>query len=178
MRWTSRSKKKTSEAPGLKKSYDQILRLLEEETRKYYRARLVSFVIFGSVGRETYRSDSDIDILLIVKNLPVGRRKRITEFMAIEKRLGRELDELKKREINIELSPILKTPEEALGGSPLFLDMVEDAKVVYDRGKFFESIMTNLKARLKALGAKRCWKGNAWYWDLKPDYRPKDVFHI
>jgi hypothetical protein len=26
--------------------------------------------------------------------------------------------------------------------------------------------------------AKRVWKGSAWYWDLKPDYRPGDVIEL
>jgi hypothetical protein len=31
---------------------------------------------------------------------------------------------------------------------------------------------------LAHLGARRVWLGNAWYWDLKPDYRPGDVFEL
>jgi hypothetical protein len=27
-------------------------------------------------------------------------------------------------------------------------------------------------------GARRIWCGNAWYWDLKPDYRPGEVFEL
>ena len=33
-------------------------------------------------------------------------------------------------------------------------------------------------ARLAALGARRKWRGSAWYWDLKPDYRPGEVFEL
>jgi hypothetical protein len=24
----------------------------------------------------------------------------------------------------------------------------------------------------------RIWRGNAWLWDLKPDYQPGDVFEL
>ncbi|MDP2755764.1 MAG: nucleotidyltransferase domain-containing protein, partial [Nitrospirota bacterium] len=49
--------------------------------KKHYGHRLVSIVVFGSVARETYRADSDIDILLIANRLPKGRTKRVAEFM-------------------------------------------------------------------------------------------------
>jgi len=31
-----------------------------------------------------------------------------------------------------------------------------------------------LKGRLDKLGARRIWKDDAWYWDLKPDFKPGD----
>jgi hypothetical protein len=33
-----------------------------------------------------------------------------------------------------------------------------------------------LRERLAEPGARRIWRGKAWYWDLKPDYRLGDVF--
>jgi len=38
--------------------------------------------------------------------------------------------------------------------------------------------LERLRARLAVLGARRIRRGNAWYWDLKPDYRPGDVFSL
>jgi hypothetical protein len=38
--------------------------------------------------------------------------------------------------------------------------------------------MTRLRERLATLGARRVWRGNAWFWDLKPDYQPGDVFEL
>ena len=77
-----------------------------------------------------------------------------------------------------ELSPILKTPEQATAGSPLFLDMVEDARILYDRNGFFAQRLSRLRNRLIELGSKRIWRGNTWYWDLKPDFRPGEVFEL
>ena len=44
------------------------------------------------------------------------------------------IEELRAKGINVDLSLVIKTPEEAVKGSPLYLDMVEDAVVLYDRG--------------------------------------------
>ena len=77
-----------------------------------------------------------------------------------------------------ECSPVFKTPDEILAGSPLLLDMTGDARILYDREGFFAQAMNRLRARLLQLGARRIWRGNAWLWDLKPDYKPGDVFEL
>ena len=76
------------------------------------------------------------------------------------------------------LSPLLKTPEEAERLRPLYLDMVEDAVMVYDQGDFLESVLARLKRRLDELGAKRVWMGKKWYWVLKPDAKFGEVIEI
>jgi len=100
------------------------------------------------------------------------------QFAAIEQKLEPYLESLRKEGIWTYISPILKTPEEAQRGSPLFLDLVEDALILYDRGRFFSKILDRLRHRLKELGAKRIWQGNVWHWVLKPDYRPGEVIEL
>lgn len=162
----------------LKERFRELQDKILSECRAYYGERLVSLVVYGSAGRETMRFDSDIDILIIVKDLPKGRMKRVAEFSAIEAALIYYMEQLKKEGIHTDLSPVFKTPEEAQRGSPLFLDMVEDAVILYDKDGFFASVLERLRNRLKKLGSKRVWKGNAWYWVLKPDYKPGEVFEI
>lgn len=140
--------------------------------KEHYGARLISLVVFGSVGRGTPRPDSDIDILLVIQDLPNGRIPRVREFAPIEIALS---NVVKRR---FELSPVFKTPQEIANGSPLLLDMVEDSRILFDRDDFFRQAMKNLNERLQRLGARRIWRGNAWYWDLKPDYRPGEIFEI
>jgi len=150
----------------------KLLNRLTSLCKEHYRERLISLAVFGSVGRGTSRPDSDIDLLLVIKNLPSGRIARVKEFAAIETALGMAA---KGR---IELSPVFKTPEEIANGSPLFLDMVEDVSMLFDRDDFLKSVLKNLKERLQRLGARRIWQGNAWYWDLKPDYKQGEIFEI
>lgn len=58
------------------------------------------------------------------------------------------------------------------------LDMVEDARILYDKNAFFSKRLKRLRKRLKELGAKRVWKGNVWSWVLKPDYQPGEVIEL
>jgi hypothetical protein len=162
----------------LKEAFDDLSAKVVRSIETVYGDRLVTVAVYGSVARGTMRHDSDLDLLVIAQDLPRGRMKRIEEFDAVEQAMAVELRHLEKKGIHTALSPILKTPEEVLAGSPLFLDMVEDAVVLYDRNGFFARQLTRLRDRLGELGAKRIWRGNAWYWDLKPDYQLGEVFEL
>lgn len=162
----------------LKERFKELQDKLLAEVKSFYGDRLVSFVVFGSVARETYRFDSDIDLLIIAEGLPKGRMKRVAQFLTVEDRIETFLESLRKEGMNTYISPVFKTPEEAEMGSPLFLDMVEDASILFDRNGFFSKVLERLRNRLKELGAKRVWKGNAWYWVLKPDYKPGEVIEL
>jgi len=142
-----------------------------------YGDRLVTLVVFGSMGRGTPRPDSDLDLLVVADRLPFGRMARVEEFGAVERALAPSLRRDDSAPVT-ECSPVFKTPEEVRAGSPLFLDMVEDARVLFDRDGFFAATRDRWRERLAALGARRIWRGNAWLWDLKPDYRPGEVFEL
>ena len=138
--------------------------------QSFYGDRLVSLVVFGSVGRGTPRPDSDVDLLVVADPLPDGRIPRVREFDAVE----RSVASVGAADFARRLSTIFKTPVEVRRGSPLFLGMLDDGRLLYDRGGFFAGELAALKERLDKLGSKRIWKGDAWYWDLKPDFKPGD----
>lgn len=162
----------------LKEKFKELQDKLLSEIKAFYGDRLVSVVVFGSVARGTFRFDSDIDVLIIAEGLPMGRMKRAEEFEVVEDRLELLLKDMRKNGINTFISALFKTPQEAEKGSPLFLDMIEDARILFDRDGFFSNILDRLRSRLKKLGSKRIWKANSWYWILKPDYKPGDVIEL
>jgi predicted nucleotidyltransferase len=143
--------------------------------RRHYGDRLVALVVFGSRGRGSARADSDLDLLVVADGLPHGRVARVTEFAALEAALGAQGA---LGDPAVSCSPVFKSPVEAEAGSPLFLDMVEDGRILFDRNGFFAAVLERLRTRLAALGARRVWRGNAWFWDLKPDYVPGEVFEL
>lgn len=158
--------------------FDELIDALGRASREVYGDRLVSLVVFGSVGRGKARPDSDLDVLVVAAELPRGRMKRVAEFEAVERALGAALDAARAKGISGDISPVFKTPEEAERGSPLFLDMVEDARLVIDAGGFFAGILERLRRRMAELGSRRVWKGTRWYWVLKPDRRPGEVIEL
>jgi predicted nucleotidyltransferase len=163
----------------LKEKFTKLENLLLSQIKNFYGQRLISVVVFGSVGRGAQTYNSDIDILIIAEGLPNGRTKRIREFESIEEKIEPFIKSLRQKEgINTYISAVIKSPEEVEKGSPLFLDMVEDARILLDKDHFFGKFLEKLEKRLKELGARRIWKGNAWYWDLKPDYKPGDIIEL
>lgn len=156
--------------------YETILERILTELRALYGARLVACAVYGSVGRGTMREDSDIDLLVVARELPRGVIERRAELDPLEARLTEVLAPRAAGAAPIQLSPVIRTPAEVEAGDPLFLDMVEDARLLYDPAGFLAGYFDGLRVRLRRLGARRVpWKG-AWYWDLKPDYKPGEVF--
>ena len=134
-----------------------------------YGDRLAALAIFGSVGRGTASDASDLDLLVVLRSRPGGRTACLGEFRPVEERPElRELD----------LSPVFRTVEELREGFALLLDMVDDAQILYDPEKLLADALAGLRARLQALGARRIQYKGSWYWDLKPDYRPGEVFRL
>ena len=169
----------TCRVMGSRTEIDRLVARLLSRTKKAYGDDLVSFVLFGSVARGVPRPDSDIDILIVADNFPSGRMNRVAEFEEeVEKPVEKDVANLRKKGIYTFLSPIFKTREEVLHGSPLFLDMIESSKILFDRDEFFKDYLKGLRKRMKELGSRKVKRGNAWYWILKPDYKEGDIIEL
>lgn len=158
--------------------YAHLVDRLVEELKAEYGSRLVSVAVYGSVARGTPRADSDVDVLIVARALPRGRLARVQEYLPVEARLAAALESASQGGGSIAISPVFKTPEEVERGSPLFLDMVEDARILHDPEGVLTRGLDRLRGRLRELGARRIWMGNAWYWDLKPDLKPGEIIEL
>ena len=158
--------------------YEKIIDKLQEEVLLKY-PDLVSLILFGSVARNNHRPDSDIDILLISENLPNGRGKRIDFFSkTIEKNLEKMISQICTTPILTEINPILKTPHEVLQGGYIYLDMVEESKLLIDKENFFKCFLERLKLKMDTWGSKKVQFNNSYYWILKPDLKPGEVLYL
>lgn len=162
----------------LHERFEQILEAVREACLLVYRERLISIGVFGSVARGTMRPDSDIDLLLVVEDLPDGRMPRMRTFEAVEEKLGPDLENAAEEGINTVLAAVFKTPQELTYGSPLFLDMTEEARILYDPNNTLADYLEGLRSRLRALGARRVRAGGGYYWLLKPDLKPGEDFTL
>ncbi len=155
----------------LKKEYQKLFSDIIHTVKGFYKNDLVSCAIFGSVARDTATPESDIDILIVADNLPKGRIKRVIQFEAVE-------ESLLKAHANLLFSPLIKTPREVKMGSPLFWDMTEDVVILFDRNDFLKEYLKSVAQNLRKNKARKVMKGSAWYWILKGDYVPGEVFKI
>ena len=143
----------------MREPYKTLIEGLIEALKRKYGDKFISLVVFGSVARGEARKDSDVDLLLVIDSVPKRRLERQREFMEVEKELEGYLNELFDEGYFIDFSPIIKTPEEAMKFSPLYLDMVEDAIIAYDKDDFFKKILERIRKRLEELGSKRVRMG-------------------
>ena len=136
--------------------------------------RLRSLVLFGSVARGDSTPDSDIDLLVIADGFPRSQAARRRPLLAAWSR------EQRRRGLpEVEWNLGTKSPEEALHHSPLYLDMVEDGVLLFDRDGFFRAVLDALRDRMRELGSRRVFlEDGSWYWDLKPDFRFGEVVEL
>jgi len=137
---------------------------------------LRSFALFGSVARGTARMDSDVDVLLVSDDFRGSVGSRIEGLMSVEEGLGDEIEWLSRMGVRTGLSFYPLRVSEAERLPDLFLDLTEDAIILYDEGALLEKILLELRLRLMKSGAERIHlDGGEWFWDLLPGYRYGDV---
>ena len=138
-----------------------------------------AFAVYGSVARGTAGDDSDIDILVISRDFQGSMGNRIEQLLSVEDAVQDEMRWLRKHGIHTGLSFHPLKPAEAERLPYLFLDLTEDAVILYDAGRYLEGLLLELKAKLLRRGAVRVFiDRDRWYWDLKPDYRFGEIVEI
>lgn len=162
----------------LTETYNEIVQKLLRECVDHYGERLISFCLYGSVARGTMNYCSDIDFLIVAEPVPDGRMPRVREFDIVEKKMSDEVQRARKLGVYVEFSPIIKTPSEVKQGSLLFLDMLEEGRILFDRNDFLKDYFAQWKLHLQELGARRVQRGEAWYWILKEPYTVGEEFDI
>lgn len=164
---------------------DRLNAILSELARKYARfaeeilgENLVSVALFGSVARGEAKETSDIDLLVVCHELPQGMFKRRALLEPVRERLQEDLEALWQQGIYADFTELVYTTEEAKRFHWVYLEMLEDAVLLFDRGDFLRKIFDNLRMRLQQLGARRRQLGKIRYFDLKPDLKPGEVFEL
>ncbi len=144
-----------------------------------YENKLISLILYGSVSRGTAKKDSDIDIILVVENLPYT--EAMNRFLLIEDKLkeSKEFLSVINASYSPEVKPIIFSREEASESRYIFLDVVNDGIVLYDKNDFFRERLEKLRKRLRELESKRIFsEDGSWYWILAPNIKFGESFEI
>lgn len=154
--------------------YRKLLSKLVGHLRKEYGREFVSLVLYGSVARGEAREDSDVDLILVLDNPPPQYYKRTERLMNVLDKVECDIEESRPH-----LNPIVFSKAEAMENRYLFLDMIEDSKILYDQDDFFRERLNTLKTRLQELGSKKVYlEAGSWYWVLKPDLKIGEIFEL
>ena len=173
---------KDTSASAAEGSVDQIfaelLDLFVTEIEANQGDNLRSIIQFGSTVHRPLKRDTDLDLMLVFKEVPAGRGPRLLITAKAEKAAEPFLARLLEKGFHLDLSPIIKSVEEFGRFSLLYLDMVEHSRIKVDKDGMAKSIFDKTAEWIKTSGARRVQKGLYWYWDLNPNCKPGDVFKI
>jgi predicted nucleotidyltransferase len=144
-----------------------------------YGEDLVSIAVFGSVARGDFNSQSDID-MVIVANSEESMGRRLNKFGLVLEELLRTsaYNSCKMRMMPHKILPIILTPAEVKARPSILLDLVTDARIIFDKDDFLKLEIEALHSRLKEIGAKKLEHNGKWYWILKPGIRRGEVIEV
>ncbi len=148
-----------------------VRRYLVSAFLEVFRNELVSLVLYGSYARCEPRPDSDINVLVVLEKLPEDRVQLHVLLDRVEEKLQEMYDRLRELGYTPALSPVVLDRESAARFRPLYIDLVFDAVILYDKGDFMKTVLERVRRKLEALGARRVRIGRRWVVDIKPDYR-------
>jgi len=136
--------------------------------------RLLAVALFGSVARKQARPDSDIDLLIVHKDVDFCPMKTFVERQPLLRK-GKGYKHLKVKGLDPYLSPVFLTERDLWERPLILLDVLDHGRILYDTG-VLKRRLRMLQRRLRELGAKRiALPDGSWYWDLKPDWKPGEV---
>jgi len=162
------------------KEYRRIMEFVVARLIENFQDKLVSIVLFGSIARGEGKGESDIDLLIVIKDLPERYSERLKLFNEAVNGIGRlRLELWEKKRVYPLIDPIILTPEEASTNHPFYLDMVDGSILIFDRGNFMERKLEKLRNRLKELKARKVTLADGrWYWELKPEVKKGEVIEL
>ena len=164
----------------MQREYEPLVQEFLQLLREQFGDRLVALLVFGSVARGTARPDSDVDLCLVIRDLPTSRYRRHQSLSPVLEELRRApaYTGLAQLGYTPDIAAILYTPEEIVETKPIFLGMVEDGVMIVDDGTLGGKL-ASLRARLRELGSRKVTLDDGTsYWLLKPDLKFGDLVEL
>ncbi|MBO3841525.1 MAG: nucleotidyltransferase domain-containing protein [Candidatus Brockarchaeota archaeon] len=136
-------------------------------------SRLESIVLFGSLASGRVRPESDIDLLIVARDLPRKYSERTSIIReAVSSRL---MDELiirtwREKGVYTDFDILLMDIKEAGVTHPFYLDLTRDCIIIYDKNELMSRKIAEVREKLEKIGARRFEEPDgSWYWILSPE---------
>ena len=165
--------------PILNKNYQPLLDRLLELMREQMGERLLAVCLYGSLARGQTHRGSDVDLFIVVQ----GEREEAEKMWAAARRalvVTPEYEALVQRGIWPDLSPFIVTQAFLAIETPwLLLEVQDHGLILYDPQGVLAHKLEAVRQRMRELGTKKVMMPDgSWYWDIKPDWKPGEVFEL
>lgn len=127
---------------------------------------IIGVVQFGSTTRGILKHQTDVDLLVFFDELPQNKMDRSLLVDKIQEPLEKELKKISGYEIYP--SVLAKAKLQCDKVAPIYLDMTEHSKILFDPENFVSSILEKTRNWIKRHGSYKVHRGNLWYWILDP----------
>lgn len=159
--------------------YKPLIQIFLSAIKEKYKDNLISVALFGSIARGKGKKESDIDLLVILDRASHLYYERLKPLIEIELKIRESpVYERYLREGQMPyFSYLIFSMEEAGENHYVFLDMIEDSIILYDKNDYFKKRLSSLRERLSLLGSKKILLDDGtWYWNIKPDLYAGEEF--
>lgn len=158
--------------------YRTFLDQLLDRLRSHFGEDLIlSVALFGSVARGEARPDSDIDLLIVHKEVDSLLTRRFVKVF-FELKEEAEYERLTAMGLRPGPCPVFITEADLWERPLILLDVLDHGLILYDTG-VLQRRLEALRRRLSELASKKVVLGDGrWYWDLKPDWKPGEVIEL
>jgi len=149
-----------------------------EEFRAALGEDLLAVAWFGSSARGEATPGSDLDLYVVARGQGLSAFERCAATLdALDASV--EYRALTGGGYRPDPMPIFQTPEKLATHPWILLDIADHGEVLYDPSGLLTRELDAIRARLRQLGSKRIQQPDGtWYWDLKPDWRPGEIFSL
>jgi predicted nucleotidyltransferase len=159
------------------KMVEDLKKILAESFIKVFGKNLVSVVLFGSYARGDFNKESDIDVLVVLEDT-ADRYSCLKMIDHVEEILEPHFSKFRQKGFKPYISPILLNRVQAESVRPLYLDIVFDYEILYDKDDFIKTVFDSLRRKLEKYGAERRLVGKKWVVVLKKDFRYGEVIEF
>jgi len=163
---------------NLKNIVSSLLPALSQRIQNWDGENIQTCLIFGSFANGKANLNSDLDLLVILKEFKYKSRQELWEdwHRVIESEW-----ETWFKNSDFEpppLSPVIRLKISVPQGSPLFWDMIEKKIILWDTDNFFQNYLEDLYRQMIEQGTKKRMIGGLPGWELKPNHKKGDTIYI
>ncbi len=152
-----------------------------ETLKKKYDKNLSSVILYGSIARGSWNSNSDIDLFLLFLNKTIEKEKLDKDVLniVIEFEKNTQMINDKGTQIHIPIQVLSLKLKDLDNFRTLFYDIGMDGLIIYDRNLTGTKFLEKIRVRIKEKGLERVFVGyDDFFWKRKEKVKFGEIIEL